>query len=294
MASTRLSASSNPLEAATEAAYRAGNEVLKAYKSIQKDSHTRAQQALPGIIRQSEKTLYETLRKSTPGYRISSKLGGEPLRDTPQNSWVVHPLDAPQALIHNVGQHVPSIMLALREDMETRLGILLFPLSSVMYHAELGKGAYQDGKMINLQTKSSLHLHQAHVDLQQYSNASRETDFFKKTDTALRSNNGAQLVTRSASHAGMIANLLDPKTTLSAIIQDNNPKEPLIGIWEKIPTTLLLEEAGCVIRNAQYKAPKLFNDEPYIQAVSEHMVRSILEISKKFEWDDTSRAWSIK
>jgi len=281
------------LDIAILAARTAGQVVVDGYRIAHKLKYKGIGDVVTEVDTLCDTKIHAVLKKSFPEDRILSEELASDVCDDGSRLWVVDPLDATSGFVHRMGNMVPSVMIALREHMMTQLAVIYFPLEDVMYHARAGHGAYRDGERIDLGKKASMPLHKGRVDMNQYGDARLETDDFRRIDTALRSGVGAGLVTRSVPHSGIVATLLDPDSTLLAVVHDNNPQKTKQEAWDKIPAQLILEEAGGSMINWRLKAIDPYIPELFVAAVSETMAKEILKLGRSTRWDDTIRRWQL-
>lgn len=130
------------------AARKSGNILLKEFKSGKKaftlkSSHEIVTQA----DKKAEKIILSLLKKHSPQYQILSEESGLHKHKSDW-LWVVDPLDGTT----NFRVHNPlfSVSIALYYKSEPRLGVVYAPYLDELFVAELGKGAWLNGKKIHV------------------------------------------------------------------------------------------------------------------------------------------------
>lgn len=129
------------LETAITAARRAGKLILESVGSISKDDVGLKQthDYVTHVDRESEKIIVETIRDNYPQHRF---LAEESLQESGADvfRWIVDPLDGTTNYIH--GYPVFSVSIALEQQRETLLGVILDPVRDELFCAEKGRGAF--------------------------------------------------------------------------------------------------------------------------------------------------------
>jgi myo-inositol-1(or 4)-monophosphatase len=141
------------LNAIIEAAEAGGRELKKYFgqvldlveKSTIGDYQTRADT-------ESERVVLEILQKHFPDYNIHSEETGK-IKKGSRFTFVIDPLDGS----HNFVIGVPNftVAIALFEEERIVAGVIHAPMISHTYHAELGKGAFHDGKRLKVSTEKN-------------------------------------------------------------------------------------------------------------------------------------------
>ena len=89
----------------------------------------------------AEKILMESLREDRPDYGfLSEEKGSVPAQNDSPFTWIIDPIDGTTNFIHAIGQF--AISLALKENDEIIAGVVYNPISSELYYAEKGTGAF--------------------------------------------------------------------------------------------------------------------------------------------------------
>ncbi len=102
---------------------------------------------------EANKAIIEIIRKNFPSHSILSEETGFDDRKSVYK-WVIDPLDGTHNFLHGIDIFGTSI--ALEYKNEVVLGVLHFPVPNLTAVAEKGKGAYLNGKRINVSAKSTL------------------------------------------------------------------------------------------------------------------------------------------
>ncbi len=137
------------------------------------------------------------------------------------NLWIVDPLDASSAYLMQAGRDYPSVLIALRLNGETSLGVTYFPLTGEWFYAQRSRGAWKDGRRLLCNSDESLG--DIWVEMNQYGASEYETAYFANLRRRLRSTSGAQLVTSNVPHSGVAVRIAELRSSLAAAIHDNNP-----------------------------------------------------------------------
>lgn len=142
------------ISAMIEAAEAGGQELKKYFgqvldlveKSTIGDYQTRADT-------ESERVVLEILNKYFPDYNIHSEESGKIERGSPY-TFVIDPLDGS----HNFVIGIPNftVAIALFEDDTIIAGVVHAPMINHTYHAELGKGAFQNGKKLAVSSEKDI------------------------------------------------------------------------------------------------------------------------------------------
>jgi myo-inositol-1(or 4)-monophosphatase len=192
------------------------------------------------------------------------------------NLWIVDPLDASSAFLMQAGAQYPAVLVALREQGETKLGVTYFPLTGEWFYAQKSRGAWKNGK--RLICDSDMPLSQIWVEMNQYGSSEFETNYFVNLRKQLRSVAGAQLVTSNVPHSGVAARIAEGSTTLAAAVHDNNPASIKQAAWDIAAPQVILEEAGGVFVNPKGNRTDPFLAEPIIVARSAAIAQKIIAL----------------
>ncbi|MBP9872220.1 MAG: hypothetical protein KBC53_12145, partial [Nitrosomonas sp.] len=220
-----------------------------------------------------DNAIQEILRKTK--YNILSEEINNETREDGNRLWVVDPLDGTAGFIHK-HTTVPAVMIALREQFETVLSVVLRPLTNELFYAVEGKGAYRNGKRV-WTDPNNIDLANAWVAMNHYGDIALQTGLFSTADASLRSTGGASMTTRPVPYSGIALDMLGDGETLAAVIHDNNHKKPKQGPWDIIPIELLIREAGGVVCYLEDGAPvDPYNARPFIVAANQAMATAII------------------
>lgn len=192
--------------------------------------------------------------------------------------WVIDPLDATAAFLFGAGRSFVSVMISLRQNFETELAVILFPLTGEWFYAKRGEGAFKNGQKIDTK-KVTKKLNEAWVEMNHYGDAAFETEEFAKLDKRLRSADGARLVTRFAPYSGVVARIVEQDKRIAAVVHDNNPQSVKQAPWDIIPAQLLLEEAGGVFVNLKGERVDPLKAELMVAAGNREVAEAILDLS---------------
>lgn len=192
------------------------------------------------------------------------------------NLWIVDPLDASSAYLMQAGRDYPSVLIALRLNGETSLGVTYFPLTGEWFYAQRSRGAWKDGRRLLCNSDESLG--DIWVEMNQYGASEYETAYFANLRRRLRSTSGAQLVTSNVPHSGVAVRIAELRSSLAAAIHDNNPSRVKQAAWDIAAPQIILEEAGGVFLNPQGNRTDPFSAEPIIVARTAGIAQRIIEL----------------
>ncbi len=192
------------------------------------------------------------------------------------NLWIVDPLDASSAYLMRAGKEYPSVLIALRLDGETKLGVTYFPLTGEWFYAQRSRGAWKDGRRLICDSDECLS--DIWVEMNQYGASEFETEYFANLRRRLRSTAGAQLVTSNVPHSGVAVRIAERRSALAAAIHDNNPAKVKQAAWDIAAPQIILEEAGGVFINPLGKSTDPFVAEPIIVARTAAIAHRIIEL----------------
>lgn len=239
------------VEVAINAAMAAGRIIASSYGRVSGVEAKSVGDFVSETDKLADKAITSKLRKKFPKVSIISEELNPDSLESSDCCWIVDPLDATSAFLFGQGSQ-SSVLIAYRENQDTKLAVVYFPLSKTVYCAVKGKGAYCNGRRLDSTAKPKS-LGQSWVNLNHYSNEAYETKNFKKINKALRSSRGAALVTTLAPYSGISAKIADPKEKIAAVIHDNSSKCIKQAIWDVLAPQLILEEAGGVFLDASGK-----------------------------------------
>ena len=95
----------------------------------------------------AEKIVVDLIKKFFPEDRIVSEESKSKASDA-AFGWIIDPLDGTHNYIRGVDIFGTSI--ALQYENEVVIGVIYLPVAKELYHAQKGKGAYRNGKRINV------------------------------------------------------------------------------------------------------------------------------------------------
>lgn len=192
------------------------------------------------------------------------------------NLWIVDPLDASSAYLMQAGAQYPAVLVALREQGTTKLGVAYFPLTGEWFYAQKSRGTWKNAKRVIC--NSDIPLSRIWVEMNQYGSSEYETNYFANLRKQLRSTSGAQLVTSNVPHSGVAARIAEGSTPLAAAVHDNNPLSVKQAAWDIAAPQIILEEAGGVFVNPQGTRSDPFVVEPIIVARSAAIAEKIVAL----------------
>lgn len=232
------------------------------------------------VDREAEAAVLQVLASAPFKASILSEESDPTIVANCKRSWIVDPLDGTSAFLFRVGDPMPSVLVALEENEEPLVGVIVFPLTGEYFYSHKGLGAYKDGRPL-LTPKQKRPLGHAWIDMNQYGNARYETGMFAYLRNKLRTHEGAKLVTSLPPHSGIAMRLLDGTTGLSAIVHDNNPDNVKQAPWDiAAPRAILLEAGGCFLSLKTGLAIRTTDCEPMVVAADWDLAQSIIDLAQ--------------
>jgi myo-inositol-1(or 4)-monophosphatase len=101
----------------------------------------------------SEDYLLKEIHQRFPEHSILTEESGQVAGDADQN-WIIDPLDGTLNYAH--GMPIYAVSIAYAENQQVRLGVVMDPSRGECFSAERGKGAWLNGKPIQVSTISEL------------------------------------------------------------------------------------------------------------------------------------------
>lgn len=267
------------LATAVRAAHAAGEIICEGYEQLRSSSGAQVQQkGIGDLVSQvdldADRASVAIITDQSHLPVLSEELNADVTeRD---NLWIVDPLDASSAYLMQAGTEYPAVLIALREDGETRLGVNYFPLTGEWFYAQKSRGAWKNGKRLICESQSPLS--EIWVEMNQYGASDLETEYFFNLRRRLRSVGGAQLVTSNVPHSGVAVRIAQGGSSLAAAIHDNNPSNVKQAAWDIAAPQIILEEAGGVFVNPNGNRTDPFTVEPIIVARSPAIADSIVQL----------------
>lgn len=144
---------SKELDTAVRAAKEAGKILIKGFHKIHKIEMKSRHDFLTEMDIESEKCIISILRDNFPDYGIYSEESG---RDNKKHDymWVVDPLDG--TTNYSVRNPFFDVSIALLKKDEVIVGVVFSPSTGELFYAEKDKGAYLNGKGIEVSKESDI------------------------------------------------------------------------------------------------------------------------------------------
>ncbi|MEO1524893.1 MAG: inositol monophosphatase [Planctomycetota bacterium] len=265
------------LRLAMRAAEAAGNLLREGYGQLNTVEQKDVGDLVSQVDLDADRAIAEVLRSESDLPILSEELSAS-VPDADE-FWIVDPLDGSSAFLLQAGEHYSSVLIALRRDGQTILGVAYFPLTEEWFYAEKGRGAWRNGKRLVVDD-SSEPLGEVWVEMNQYGNASRESDFFANLRRRLRSHEGARLVTSGVPSSGVAMRIACSDHSVAAAVHDNQLKHVKQAPWDIAAPQLILEEAGGVFLTPDGERTDPFQADPIVVAKSKRLASDIIELSK--------------
>jgi len=145
----------NFLQVATEAA-RAGGMILRENygKVASEDIEVKSRNNFVTYIdRLSEEKIIEIIAAHFPDHGINAEEQGL-MRTDSEYQWSIDPLDGTTNFIHSVPMF--SVSIAVQKNEQLLAGVIYDPMRDELFSAERGKGAFLNGKRLNVTSKTAL------------------------------------------------------------------------------------------------------------------------------------------
>ena len=137
-------------------ATEAGAAVLKHYFN-KKELKISNKEGINNLVTEadhaSEKAIVETIREVFPDHFILSEEVGE-LKTDSEYKWIIDPIDGTVNYAHGIP--ICCVSIGLEQSGEMIFGAVYNPLMGEFFIAEKGKGAWMNGELIHVSTKSTV------------------------------------------------------------------------------------------------------------------------------------------
>lgn len=142
------------LEAAIDAAREAGTHLREAFgQPLEITTKQSLTDLVTNMDKASEKLLVERLQAAQPDYGFLTE-ESPAVTGRSQTRWIIDPIDGTTNYVHGVPYF--SISIALEREGQVVLGVVYNPIADELFSAELGRGAYLNGKPIHVSKRTSL------------------------------------------------------------------------------------------------------------------------------------------
>ncbi len=184
-----------------------------------------------------EEALKEELATVVPGVGFyGEETAHEKLTST---SWLIDPIDGTEAFIRGIP--LCSTLVALLEHGQITLGVIYNFTTDEFYHAIRGHGAYVNGNPIRVSQRSFA---QSTVVFESRTDSHNDFAYAKRLAAVMPASRVAQRVLFG----------YDLALVAQGKVEGVICKEPYEQIWDLAPGTLLIEEAGGIVRNLNHDA----------------------------------------
>lgn len=132
-----------------QAALKAGAHVAKRFMTVSRGGvkFKKHNEIVTAVDRESERIVFAVIRKHFPSYSVLSEESGLTQRKS-EYQWIVDPIDGTFNFI--MGVPFFSVAIALVRGGTVIVGVIYDPMQKKLYHAEAGRGAYCNGKRIQV------------------------------------------------------------------------------------------------------------------------------------------------
>ncbi len=137
-----------------EVAKQAGEVIREGYrKDFGIEYKTNKSDLVTEIDKRSEKLIMDFIKKEFPGHGILSEESGS-FDKNAEYIWVIDPLDGTTNFAH--GLPIFSVSIGVQRKGETIAGVVYDVMRDVVYSAEKGSGAFENGKRIFVSKNADL------------------------------------------------------------------------------------------------------------------------------------------
>lgn len=135
------------LDVALEAAKAAGEILIENFETALDPDVKPDKTFVTKVDTDCEKIIIKTIKETFPDHDFLGEEGGETGNTSPYK-WVIDPLDGTANFINAIP--IFSTSIALTYEGEIVVGVVLNPVTSSMFHASKGKGAFWNGNVIKI------------------------------------------------------------------------------------------------------------------------------------------------
>lgn len=143
------------LKLAVSWAKKVGHIQMTYFRGNNLDIHTKSNvyDVVTRVDKECETFLVQEISRNFPEHTILGEESGEHI-GTADYKWVIDPLDG----TNNFSQGLPifTVSIGLQRGTETLLGVVYAPYLDELYVAIKGKGAYLNGRLLQVATKTDL------------------------------------------------------------------------------------------------------------------------------------------
>ena len=104
--------------------------------------------------KESEKTLYEELKKARPKWSFLLEEGGEIEGIDKQHRWIIDPLDGTTNFLHGIPNF--AISIAAESQGQLQAAVVYNPITEELFTAERGQGAYLNDRRLRVAGRRNL------------------------------------------------------------------------------------------------------------------------------------------
>jgi myo-inositol-1(or 4)-monophosphatase len=265
------------LQVAIQAAKEAGEIICRGYSQRCKCDSKGIGDLVCSIDKDADAAILAILQGNFPTDSVYSEELNPNVECLNGRVWIVDPLDGTAGFIFHAGKHIPAVLIALQEDGVTQLGVVYIPVTDELFYAVRGQGAFKGNVPLTVKNVPE-NLSAAWVDMNQYGDATFESEPFRLLRDRLRMKGGACIVTTSMPHSGSAMRVLECETDLAAVIHDNNSSNVKQAAWDVAAPQLIVQEAGGGFWNLKGEVYDPFSVEPFIVAASKRLADQVIAL----------------
>lgn len=204
------------------------------------------------------------IKKKFPQDNIISEESTSIVKNKSGNIWVIDPIDGTKEFVNKTGEF--SIMIGLLSNGVPEFGLVYLPIKDISYFAKKGEGSYKLEE--NSLTKLRVNIKEKNITLV------RSRNNFKEQDQTIVDVLNIEKFVTLGSIGIKFSSIAENKANLCFY------STPGLGIWDALPSQVILEEAGGYIFDRNGGTLRYDLDK---RIILEGVVGcSCLEIKKKF------------
>ena len=268
MANPKSKSGKTAMQIARETALMAGEILQDRFGRVGEISQKGRGNIATDVDRYVEEKVLSVLREEYPGVSMLGEETGSTGRDDLEGPvWVVDPLDGTR----NYASEIPfySVVIGFVVDGKPVVGVNYDPVRKDLYEAELGKGAFLNGKRINVSKKTTVKESVLGMDLS-YSNEGARKGLGLVSEVWP---NMQTLRIMGSSALGM-SYVASGRIDLYFNYQ--------LSPWDQVAGLLLIDEAGGLATDRNGETAGLYSDGIIVS--NKHLHADCLEVTRGLPW----------
>ena len=254
---------SRELDVAIEAAKAAGKEIVKRYGKVE---GIREKSERLGLVTDADlaaqKKVKEVISAAFPDACFLAEEDKEHNHGS-SPTWIVDPLDGTMNFVRGVNFF--SVSIALFRENQVVLGVVFDPLRTDLFHAEKGKGAFHNGKKIQVSDVAETEDGLINIALPRREGTRKQN--FELFEKMFEKMGTLRVLGSAALQLALVA-----KGVLDTYLEYG------LYPWDVAAGMLLIEEAGGRITNEKGEQLDIFKDQSFIATngkLHEHILEAL-------------------